>query len=57
MLVTVTVITEMSLKMLIILVVIMIKITMMIPNEMTRNNNRQTNFVLESLDWRQEGYN
>lgn len=57
MLVTVTVITEMSLKMLIILVVIMIKITMMIPNELTRKNNRQTNFVLESLDWRQEGYN
>ena len=57
MLVTVTVITEMSLKMLITLVVIMIKITMMIPNELTRKNNRQTNFVLESLDWRQEGYN
>lgn len=57
MLVTVTVITEMSLKTLIILVVIMIKITMMIPNELTRKNNRQTNFVLESLDWRQEGYN
>lgn len=57
MLVTVTVITEMSLKMLIILVVIMIKITMMIPNELTRKNDRQTNFVLESLDWRQEGYN
>ena len=57
MLVIVTVITEMSLKMLIILVVIMIKITMMIPNELTRKNNRQTNFVLESLDWRQEGYN
>ena len=57
MLVTVTVITEMSLKMLIILVIIMIKITMMIPNELTRKNNRQTNFVLESLDWHQEGYN
>lgn len=57
MLVTVTVITEMLIKILIILVVMMIKITMMIPNEMTRNNNRQTNFVLESLDWRQEGYN
>lgn len=57
MLVTVTVITEMLIKILIILVVIMIKITMMIPNELTRKNNRQTNFVLESLDWRQEGYN
>lgn len=57
MLVTVTVITEMLIKILIILVVMMIKITMMIPNEMTRKNNRQTNFVLESLDWRQEGYN
>lgn len=57
MLVTVTVITEMLIKILIILVVMMIKITMMIPNEMTRNNNRQTNFVLESLDWHQEGYN
>ena len=57
MLVTVTVITEMLIKILIILVVMMIKITMMIPNEMTRNNNRQTNFVLESLDWCQEGYN
>ena len=57
MLVTVTVITEMLIKILIILVVMMIKITMMIPNEMTRNNNRQTNFVLESLGWRQEGYN
>lgn len=57
MLVTVTVITEMLIKILIILVVMMIKITMMIPNELTRKNNRQTNFVLESLDWRQEGYN